>query len=73
MNQDFELLGENLDSRVIAEQMGVKHDLLMQTLLKRYRNQLEKHGIILFQTGRIKKGDTEEDNGPSGVLTSEVQ
>lgn len=45
MNQDFEFPDGKLVRRVIAERMGVKHDLLMQTL-KIYRNQLEKSGRI---------------------------
>lgn len=57
MNQDFELIvtdGERrIDSRVIAKGIGVHHDNLMQTIEK-YRDRLEKYGIILFETGKIK-------------------
>jgi hypothetical protein len=56
MNQDFEFPDGKLVRRVIAERMGVKHDLLMQTL-KSYRNQLEKND-------RTKERTT-EDTGRS--------
>jgi hypothetical protein len=66
MNQNFEFLDGKLVRRVIAEQMGVKHDLLMQTL-RRYRNQLEKSGIT-------REHLTEDSNGSSvGETSQEVQ
>lgn len=58
MNQDFELIvtdGERrIDSRVIAKGIRVHHDNLMQTIEK-YRDRLEKYGLLLFQTEAVKK------------------
>jgi phage regulator Rha-like protein len=58
MLQELELValadGERrIDSRMVAKGIAVQHDNLMQTIRK-YQTGLEKYGILLFQTGKIK-------------------
>ena len=50
-----EVEGERrIDSRIVAKGIHVQHDNLMQTINK-YRPGVEKYGILLFETGKIKK------------------
>src|SRR5579859_2974983 len=46
-----------IDSRIVAQGIGVQHDNLMQTITK-YQRGLEKYGLLLFQTGAVKHAGT---------------
>lgn len=63
--------GENLyvDSRLIAERLGIEHDNFLQTI-QGYQSQIEQaFGILLFQTGKIEG----RGRPPRYVLLSEEQ
>ncbi|MCG9119816.1 Rha family transcriptional regulator [Laribacter hongkongensis] len=44
-----------IDSRIVAEELGIQHDNLVQNL-ERYRNKLERLGIFRFQTEKLTAG-----------------
>lgn len=57
MGKELEIVISNgeyrVDSRLVAQGIGIQHDNLMQTISK-YQRRLEKYGILLFETGKIK-------------------
>lgn len=44
-----------IDSRIVAEELGIQHDNLVQNL-ERYRDKLERLGIFRFQTEKLTAG-----------------